>query len=116
MLEDENLRLKRILAEKELEIQINHKRVYRIYKSLDLQRQRPRKNKKVSMPQMTLTEPKYQNHVWAVDLLFDRLTNGRLVKFITVEDIFSRFSPGIDAQFIIPQKVSAKAWHTSRVY
>ncbi len=81
---------------------INRKKVYRIYRSLDLQRQRPRKNKKLSMAQLPLTAPQYPNHVWAVDFLFDRLTNGRLIKFMTIEDIFSRFSPGIDVQFSIP--------------
>jgi len=96
------------LAVKKQGIRINHKKVYRIYKSLDLQRQKPRKNKKVSMPQIPLTEPQYPNHLWAVDFLFDSLTTGRIIKFITVEDIFSRFCPGIDVQFSIPARIAVE--------
>jgi putative transposase len=89
-------------------IRINHKKVYRIYKSLDLQRQKPRKNKRVSMPRTPLTEPRYPNHIWAVDFLFDSLASGRLIKFITIEDIFSRFCPGIDVHFSIPARIAVE--------
>lgn len=85
-------------------INVNHKKLYRIYRSLDLQRHRPRRNKKLTVVQLPLTEPRYPNHIWAVDFLFDNLTNGRRIKFMTVGDVFSRFSPGIDSQFSIPAK------------
>ena len=86
-------------------IPANRKRVYRIYKSLCLQRQRPRRNKKLIAVQMPLTESLYCNHVWAVDFLFDALTDGRRIKIMTVEDLFSRFSLGIDCRFSIPAKI-----------
>lgn len=83
----------------------NHKKVYRIYKSLNLQRLKPRKNKKLTAAvQLPLAEPLHCNHVWAVDFVFDAFTNGRRIKFMTVEDLFSRFSTGIDSQFSIPAK------------
>jgi len=85
-------------------LHVNHKKLYRIYRSLDLQRHRPRKNKKLSVVQPPLTEPQYPNHIWAVDFLFDNLMDGRPIKFMTVEDLFSRFSPGIDSRFSIPAK------------
>lgn len=85
-------------------IDANPKKVYRIYKCLNLQRYRPRKNKKKIIVKMPLTEPLFCNHVWAVDFLFDALTNGRRIKIMTVEDLFSRLSPGIDVRFSIPAK------------
>lgn len=85
-------------------IAANRKRVYRIYKCLNLQRLRPRKNKKKIIVSMPLTKPLFYNHVWAVDFLFDALTDGRRIKIMTVEDLFSRFSLAIDSQFSIPAK------------
>ncbi len=86
-------------------IHANHKRVYRIYKSLGLQRQKPRKNKKRIIVQKPLTEPIFCNHVWAIDFLFDALTDGRRIKIMTVEELLSRFSLGIEVGFSIPAKV-----------
>ncbi len=45
-------------------IHTNHKRVYRIYKSLGLQRQKPSKNKNM-----------FCNHVWAIDFPRRRKTH-----------------------------------------
>lgn len=77
---------------------VNHKRVYRIYKSLDLQRQRPRRNRKMPVVQFPLTEALRVNHVWAMDFIFDTLSNGRLLKCMPIEDLFSRFVMEIDVQ------------------
>lgn len=85
-------------------ISINHKKVYRIYRSLDLQRQRPRKNRKLPIAKSPLTKPLYINHIWAIDFIFDALSNGRLIKCMPMEDLFSRFSLYIDVQFNISSK------------
>lgn len=92
------------LAIKRRGISVNRKRVYRIYKTLALQRQRPRRKKKMPVVQLPLTKPLYCNHVWAVDFLFDTLTDGRRIKIMTVEDLFSRLSPCINVRFSIPAK------------
>lgn len=52
---------------------VNRKGVYRIYKSFNLQRQRPRRDKKKNTVNMPLTEPLFSNYVWALDFLFDSL-------------------------------------------
>jgi putative transposase len=91
-------------AVNKLGFSVNLKKVYRIYKSLNLQKHKPRKNKKLSIATSPLTEPLYSMHVWALDFVFDRLTDGRALKFMTVEDLFSRFSPGIKVSFSIPAK------------
>ena len=86
-------------------VNANHKKVYRIYKCLSLQRQKPSKNKKRIAVETPLTEPLFCNHVWAVDFLFDSITDGRYIKIMTVEDLFSRFSLGIEVGFSITAKV-----------
>ncbi|WP_460176639.1 IS3 family transposase [Thermodesulfovibrio hydrogeniphilus] len=86
-------------------IHANHKRVYRIYKSLGLQRQKPRKNKKRIIVQKPLTEPIFCNYVWAIDFMFETLEDGRLIKIMTIEELLSRFSLGIEVGFSITAKV-----------
>ncbi|GAB6184127.1 IS3 family transposase [Thermodesulfovibrio hydrogeniphilus] len=80
---------------------VNHKKVYRIYKTLNLQRQKPRKNKRLISVHMPLTQPRFCNHVWAIDFLFDSLTDRRLIKIMTIEDLMSRFCVGIEVGFSI---------------
>jgi putative transposase len=83
-------------------MKINHKKVYRLYRMLNLQRaHKIRKNKGWNAAEIPLTEPLYPNHVWALDFLFDRTSDGRLIKLMPVEDIFSKFSPGINLRFRI---------------
>jgi len=86
-------------------IVVNHKKIYRIYRSLNLQRQKPKRKKKLITVEYALIEALYCNHIWAVDFLFDAVLDGRIIKILTVEDIFSRFSLGIDCGFSIPAKV-----------
>ena len=92
------------LALKQQGLTVNHKKVYRLYRALNLQRCRAKKNRKTIIPSSTLTEPQYRNHVWAIDFLFDTLIDGRLIKLMPVEDLFSRFSLGIDVHFSISSR------------
>jgi len=34
--------------------------------------------------------PRYQNHIWSIDIVHDKLTNGRSYKMLTVLDKYSR--------------------------
>jgi transposase InsO family protein len=34
--------------------------------------------------------PKYQNHIWSIDFVHDRLSNGRSYKMLTVVDEYTR--------------------------
>ena len=40
--------------------------------------------------------PEYRNHVWAYDFVFDRMGDGRKLKFLTVVDEYSRQCLAID--------------------
>lgn len=83
-------------------MRINHKKVYRLYSSQNLQRTSQKAKKRgVNIPVRPLTEPLYPNHVWAMDFLFDRTADGRLLKLMPVLDIFSKFSLGIDVKYRI---------------
>jgi putative transposase len=71
---------------------VNHKKCYRIYRNLLLQKKikrRPRKNLPTTPPEK-LTSPQAPNDVWAMDFCFRSLTNGQSVKIFAIEDLFSR--------------------------
>ena len=55
----------------------NHKRVYRIYRELELNlRIKPRKRLKREKPE-PLAVPQAMNQVWSMDFMHDQLQNGR---------------------------------------
>jgi len=68
-----SLRMKRIIA-------ANLKRKHRIYKSLNLQRQRPRINKKKIILSIPLTESLFKNLVLGSVFFFESLTDGSFYK------------------------------------
>jgi putative transposase len=82
--------------------QINHKRVYRIYKELNLQKVKFKKKKKIVISNNnSITIPKYPNHIWSIDFAFDEIENGKRIKIMPVYDIFSRFCISIKADYSI---------------
>ncbi len=87
-------RIYRVLRNKGYKI--NHKKVYRIYKELNLQKVKFKKYKNFSISSRnSLTEAKYSNHVWTIDFAFDEIENGKKIKIMPICDIFSRFCIGI---------------------
>jgi putative transposase len=75
-------------------ITVNHKKVYRIYKELNLQR--PKKKKKMrrglieSMPALRLTKPIYPNAVWVTDFVHDSLINNRPLRILIIQDAYTK--------------------------
>jgi transposase InsO family protein len=69
---------------------VNVKRVYRIWKMLNLQlpKRRPRKRKPGSDPITLLSE--HTNHVWSYDFVNDRTANGQKLKILVVVDEYTR--------------------------
>ena len=81
---------------------VNHERVYRIYKELNLQKVKFKQRKKVIISvNNSLAEDKYPNHVWSIDFAFDEIENGKRIKIMPVCDIFSRFCIQIKANYSI---------------
>jgi putative transposase len=80
----------------------NHKRVYRIYRELELNlRIKPRKRLKRDKPD-ALTVPDAPNLVWSMDFMADRLGDGRQFRLLNVLDDFNREGLGIEVDFSLP--------------
>lgn len=75
---------------------INPKRVYRLYRQMDLQKpvsKKGRRGLKRPVP-FEPTEALFPGQVWAVDFVEDKLVSGRKVRILNVMDIFSRYALG----------------------
>jgi putative transposase len=80
----------------------NHKRVYRIYRELELNlRIKPRKRLKRDRPE-ALAVPEAPNRVWSMDFMMDRLEDGRPFRLLNVLDDFNREGLGIEVDFSLP--------------
>lgn len=80
----------------------NHKRVYRIYRELELNlRIKPRKRIKRDRPE-PLRTPETINQVWSMDFMQDQLRDGRCVRLLNVLDDFNREGLGIEIDFSMP--------------
>jgi putative transposase len=80
----------------------NHKRVYRIYRELELNlRIKPRKRLKRDKP-AELAVPDRPNMTWSMDFMTDRLEDGRQFRLLNVLDDFNREGLGIEVDFSLP--------------
>ena len=72
---------------------VNHKKVERLWREDGLQLPaRHKKRKRLSLKDASVIRlrPKYQNHIWAIDFVHDKLSNGRPYKMLTVMDEYTR--------------------------
>ncbi len=71
-------------------VEINHKRVHRVWKDAGLQlrvrRRKPRGKPKGQVPLKAL----YPSHVWTYDFMQDATANGRKLRLLTIVDEFTR--------------------------
>lgn len=82
----------------------NHKRVYRIYRQLELNlRIKPRKRLVRDKPE-PLTVPQQSNQVWSMDFMHDQLEDGRSFRLLNVIDDFNREALGIEVDFSLPSQ------------
>jgi putative transposase len=82
--------------------QWNHKRVYRIYKQLELNlRIKPRKRIVREKPE-ALIVPLQPNQVWSMDFMHDQLADGRSFRLFNVIDDFNREALAIEVDFSLP--------------
>ena len=72
---------------------VNHKKVERLWREEGLQLpQRHKKRKRLYHKDGSIIRlrPTHPNHVWAIDFVHDKLSNGRTYKMLTVLDEFTR--------------------------
>ena len=80
----------------------NHKRVYRIYRELELNlRIKPKKRLVREKPE-PLEVPTQMNDCWSMDFMHDQLSDGRCYRRFNVIDDFNREGLTIDVDFSLP--------------
>ena len=80
----------------------NHKRVYRIYRELELNlRIKPKKRLYREKPE-PLSVPLSINKAWSMDFMHHKLGDGRSFRTFNVIDDFNREGLGIDVDFSLP--------------
>jgi putative transposase len=80
----------------------NHKRVYRIYRLLELNlRIKPKRRLVREVPQ-PLSVPEAINQVWSMDFMHDNLDDGRQYRLFNVLDDFNREGLGIEVDLSLP--------------
>ena len=80
----------------------NHKRVYRIYKELELNLRIKPKKRLIREKPMPLAEPISINQCWSMDFMHDQLQNGRSYRLLNIIDDFNREGLGIEVDFSLP--------------
>ena len=87
----------------------NHKRVYRIYKMLELNlRIKPRRRLVRQVPEPLLV-PNAINEVWSMDFMHDQLSDGRCFRLLNVIGDHNRESLGIEIDFSLPSERVVRA-------
>lgn len=82
----------------------NHKRVYRIYKELELNmRIKPKKRIKREKPE-ELSVPTKPNEVWSMDFMHDQLSTEKNFRLFNVIDDFNREGLVIDIDYSLPSQ------------
>ena len=80
----------------------NHKRVYRIYRELELNlRIKPKRRLYRDKPE-PLAVPYNINEVWSMDFMHDQLSDGRSIRLFNVSDDYNRQGLDIDVDFSLP--------------
>ena len=80
----------------------NHKRIYRIYRALELNLRIKPKKRLVRDKPAPLVVPTALNDCWSMDFMHDQLADGRTYRLFNVIDDYNREGLIIDADFSLP--------------
>ena len=80
----------------------NHKRIYRIYRDLQLNLRIKPKRRLIREKPEALNEPSAMNQVWSMDFMHDCLVDGRAYRLLNVIDDFNREGLGVEIDFSLP--------------
>jgi putative transposase len=82
----------------------NHKRVYRVYCELGLNRRRKPKKRLPTRTKVTLVQPEKMNGSWSMDFMSDALMRGTRFRTVNILDDCNREALGIKASISLPAK------------
>ncbi len=71
-------------------LQVNHKKVYRLYSEAGLGVRKRRRRKGIMVERQPLLLPGAPNHTWSMDFVMDALASGRRIKCLTIVDDFTK--------------------------
>ncbi|WP_419778819.1 IS3 family transposase [Maridesulfovibrio sp.] len=80
----------------------NHKRVYRIYRELELNMRIKPKKRLVREKPEPLSQPEAANQIWSMDFMHDQLEDGRSFRLLNVIDDFNREGLSIEVDLSLP--------------
>ena len=80
-------------------VQVNHKRIYRLYSDAGLSVRRRKRRHGVAVERQALELPSSPNQVWSMDFVSDALANGRRIKVLTIVDDFSKEAINLAVDF-----------------
>lgn len=80
----------------------NHKRVYRIYRELELNLRIKPKRRLVREKPESLAQPTTINQAWSMDFMHDQLQDGRNYRLLKVIDDCNREGLAIEVDFSLP--------------
>ena len=95
---------------------INHKKVERLWREEGLQLpQRHKKRRRLYQKERSIIrmKPTHPNHVWAIDFVHDKLSNGRSYKMLTVLDEYTRQALAVTVR---PRMTAEDVWRRSTRY
>ena len=84
--------------------QLNHKKVYRLYRLEGLSLRLKKTKKRVSQPRLTQPHVQTPNERWSLDFMSDTLGCGRKIRVLTIVDHMSRVSPAIGVETSFPAR------------
>jgi putative transposase len=82
----------------------NHKRVYRIYRELELNLRIKPRQRIVREKPLPLAVPTAINQTWSMDFMHDQLADGRSIRLFNVIDDYNREGLIIDVDFSLPSE------------